>query len=556
MRASTTHFTLALTTFFSLALLASCDGENATPIQPSDSEDGPVIPLMASTSTAFQPEPLTPTADTIALWVSPGLPETLRTTAMALEGAAGRPIQHVDEPALATVRVEADAERPLATWVYAVVAPFPTLEDAMSMEALRAAWSGDGMGTAWYLTAATAGAMESVFGSPGAEVDLLDGDEEVLARAWEDRSARAIVPFEALEPRWKVLEVDGDSPVRKAFDVERYPLVVRFGLSGDPQAVEAVRAALDWPTTNWERDHLTIVVMTGVTALTRLTAWKMAVNGPLYPGELIGDWLREADLAHVSNEVAFSSACPRPEPYSTTMTFCSDPEHIALLDGLGVDLVELTGNHVLDWGPEAFFYTLALYRQHGLATFGGGANLEQAQQPALVEHNGNRLAFLGCNPAGPPYAWATASSPGATPCDEDVLFAELGELRSEGYLPVFTFQWAESERPMPLPNQVAAFRRAIDAGAVVVSGSQAHRPQTYEFYNDGFIHYGLGNLFFDQMQALQLRQELIDRHVFYNGRHINTEVLTALLEDYAQPRPMTPEERAALLAEIFAASGW
>jgi poly-gamma-glutamate synthesis protein (capsule biosynthesis protein) len=77
-----------------------------------------------------------------------------------------------------------------------------------------------------------------------------------------------------------------------------------------------------------------------------------------------------------------------------------------------------------------------------------------------------------------------------------------------------------------------------------------------EFYQGRFIHYGLGNLFFDQMQALELRQEMIDRHVFYAGRHVSTELLTALLEDFAQPRPMTSDEREAFLRKIFTASGW
>jgi poly-gamma-glutamate synthesis protein (capsule biosynthesis protein) len=52
------------------------------------------------------------------------------------------------------------------------------------------------------------------------------------------------------------------------------------------------------------------------------------------------------------------------------------------------------------------------------------------------------------------------------------------------------------------------------------------------------------------------RREFLDRHVFYDGRYISTELLTALLEDYSRPRPMTPQERAAFLAEYFSISGW
>ncbi len=77
-----------------------------------------------------------------------------------------------------------------------------------------------------------------------------------------------------------------------------------------------------------------------------------------------------------------------------------------------------------------------------------------------------------------------------------------------------------------------------------------------EFGEGAFIHYGLGNLFFDQMQSLELRQQFIDRHVIYDGRHISTQLLTSLLENYSRPRPMRSDERATFLVEIFQESGW
>jgi len=54
----------------------------------------------------------------------------------------------------------------------------------------------------------------------------------------------------------------------------------------------------------------------------------------------------------------------------------------------------------------------------------------------------------------------------------------------------------------------------------------------------------------------QVRWEKIQRHTFYDGRHLSTEILTAMLEDYARPRPMTVEERLVFLEEIFTASDW
>jgi poly-gamma-glutamate synthesis protein (capsule biosynthesis protein) len=95
------------------------------------------------------------------------------------------------------------------------------------------------------------------------------------------------------------------------------------------------------------------------------------------------------------------------------------------------------------------------------------------------------------------------------------------------------------------------------AGAVIVSGSQAHQPQAFEFSDGGIVHHGLGNLFFDQLDvSAATRQGFIDLHIFYGGQHISTELVTIYFIDYARARLMTPQERADLLQAVFSASGW
>jgi hypothetical protein len=536
------------------AVLVGC-----APMAGSGAEPSPTVPSPQATPslTPFQPEAPTPTPAKISIWVAPGVPDPLADQVRALVADAPESFLTVDDASSAAVRVEPFPDRELSRWIYAVVAPFPTVEDGLTGDDLHQAWAAPGGGAqAWLITPQTREALRSLLGDPGNGLQDVEGESDLIDRAWAVRPSRAVVPFESLDPRWKVLELDGQSPLHKDFTPDTYPLTVPFGLSGDPAAVDAVQSRLTWPASNRDPERLSVVVITGVTALTRATAWMMDLQGVDFPAELVGDWLRQADITHVSNEVSFSEACPPADPSPANMRFCSAPGYIKLLEDVGVDVVELTGNHLIDWGQPAMLYTLDLYQQRGWATFGGGADLDASMQPALLEDHGNRFAFLGCNPAGPSFDWATATSPGSTPCDFGRLYAELADLRAQGYITIFTFQWAESYRSSPLPDQVAGFREAVDAGAMIVSGSQAHQPQGFEFYDGSFIHYGPGNLFFDQMWSEPTRQEFIDRYVFYDGKHIGTELLTAYLEDYAQPRPMTSDERRSFLETIFAASGW
>ena len=101
------------------------------------------------------------------------------------------------------------------------------------------------------------------------------------------------------------------------------------------------------------------------------------------------------------------------------------------------------------------------------------------------------------------------------------------------------------------------FRALAEAGAVIVSGSQAHQPQAMTFEGNSFVHYGLGNLFFDQYDvSLATRQGFIDWHVFYDGKYISTELVPILFVDYARPRLMNADEKQQLYNAVFSASGW
>jgi poly-gamma-glutamate synthesis protein (capsule biosynthesis protein) len=228
-----------------------------------------------------------------------------------------------------------------------------------------------------------------------------------------------------------------------------------------------------------------------------------------------------------------------------------------LLEDIGTDVVELSGDHFQDWGTDAMFHTLDLYRERGWLYYGGGADLADGRKALVLEHNRNKIAFIGCNEKGGSFAQASDSQPGAAACDIDWMTGEISRLKAEGYLVIATFQHHEYYTYHAQPDQQRDFRQMAEAGAVVVSGSQAHQPQGMEFLNGSFIHYGLGNLFFDQYGLCEAcRQGLIDRHVFYDGRYISTELLPIQFIDYARSRPMTLEEAKELFQVLFQASGW
>ena len=472
----------------------------------------------------------------------------------------------VNDPSKADVVLQPGQEAPISRWVYVLVAPFPTIPDEVKFADLENVWkngaNADFPTTGLSVDPQTMKVLTESMGIPDTTFIKEIPSSEILDNAW-NTNTWAIIPFEDLVPRWKVLLVDGQSPIRKGFDPTAYPLTVQFSLvsktDNGKKSVDAlgqVEKQAILVNSNFDPGKMTILTMTGVTALVRGTAAMMELKGVTYPAIDIRDILRNADLTHISNEVPFAVNCPPPSP-DTNLQFCSKDKYIDLLKDVGTDIVEMSGDHFADWGAEAMLHTLDLYQQLGWKTYGGGTNLEEAKKPLLIENNGNKLAFLGCNAKEPGYATAAIDNPGAWHCDWDYMSKTVRELRDQGYLPIVTFQHLEFYSYTPKAQLVTDFELMADSGAVIVSGSQAHQPHAMEFREDAFLHYGLGNLFFDQVyEGEPERQAFIDRHIFYNNKYINTELIPIYFIDLARARPMTELERENLLDLIFKASGW
>ena len=528
----------------------------------------PFATLQPSATTTLAP---TSTPMAFGLYRAPEIPDALVTES----DRWGIPL--ISDPEGAALHLElasAGDESTIAsrsTWVYALVAPFPTVTDGVTLDELKAAWDGSSAGqtacvqcepltgSPLWMTESTLAVFTALWGAPDSDSVRTVPANELVDAFWDNRPAWGIVPFEELGPKLKVLTVDGQSPIHNDFNVASYPLKAEFALRAfDREPATLSLAILD---TNREPTRLTTIILTGVTALVRATAYTMEAKGVTYPGRDIREMLRAADITHISNEIPFFTGCTFPNPSRTKLVFCSDPKYIELLKDVGTDVVELTGNHFADYGPGAMLETLDIYNQNGIPYYGGGADLADSRKPLLLEHNGNKIAFIGCNPVDlgrPPVA--TETKPGAAPCDHKFQVRTIEALKAQGYLVIATFQHQEYYSPEARPDQLEDFHRVADAGASIVSGSQAHFAQMMEFYGDSFIHYGLGNLFFDQMGDIPyypgIRREFLDRYTIYNGKLISLELLTAMLEDYSRPRPMTPEERASFLNKYFHHSGW
>jgi len=550
---------IALLLVLTLSLLFSAC-QTLAPIQAASTETAsPTTPPPTATSL---PSP-TPTATPgpLKLHLSPELPAEVFAS---IPTPLGMVLSNDPQEADIIIEVASDEQiyELVSYQVYALVAPFFTVQDDIALKQLTVLLSGkeDQEETPFNAIFATEpiSLLKRLLDSKNPNQVKLSPTDDLSAipdGSW------MIVPFDELQPEFKVISIDGLNPLDDDFDPSDYalslPIGVRIGTSDreiDPDQLVSLL-----PESNYKPDQLTSLIMTGVTAMARDTAFVMSTEGALYPGTNIRSIMRASDLTHISNEVSFFENCPFPDPDYEGFIFCSDPEYMDLLIDLGTDIVELTGNHNNDvraiYKVDSVPYSLDLYRKNDMQWYAGGTNLTNAKAPLKIEHNGNKLAFVGCNSYGPYMAWATDDSSGSAPCEDwEWIKQSIAELKQEGYLPIVTLQFQEEYLYTATSMAIRDFRPLAEAGAVIVNGSQSHVGKALEFYSDALIHYGLGNLFFDQPGFFITYDGFIQKHFFYQGRHISTQLLTITLEDTAKPRFMTEDERAKFLQDIFDAS--
>lgn len=523
----------------------------------------PLSPLTAGMAAAT-PRAIVESGEKLTLALGEALPtELISATTMLVQERTDMVIAPPDSPEVTILfDWKAEAGEPIYQQFFAAATRFDTIDLNLRSLHVQRAWNGNtSRFTQVAILADTLPALTQLLGDAGDSVEAYTDMTELVAAVWADHDILALVPFEQLQPSLAVYSVDGQTPVENAvkFNPSAYPLVATVYAHLQPGAPSDAlsRLSATLPTTNRDANKLTVVAMTGVTAMVRLTAAEMDQRGAAWPAETVGPELAAADITAISNEVPFVPDCET-NTDEENLVFCSKPEYMETLRASGADIIGLTGNHQNDFGLDDALVSLDIYAEEELPVYGGGADRAKAIAPLFIEHNGNKLAFLGANSYGPESAWATDFSPGSARFDLSIMSAMIRSIKESGDASVvFTeLQYQESYDVTPLYDQRLDFSALARAGADIVTGVQSHVPQAIEFVEGRTILYGLGNLYFDQMWTEETREGLIVKHTIYNGRHISTQLLPTLLYDYGQPRWPDPARRAAILAKVFGASVW
>ena len=162
---------------------------------------------------------------------------------------------------------------------------------------------------------------------------------------------------------------------------------------------------------------------------------------------------------------------------------------------LGVNLVSMANNHILDYGEDGLRDTLKAVQSKNLDWVGIGKNAKEARRIFYKEIKGRKVAFIAvCERE---FSGATINSAGANLFDPFDTIDDIEEARRNAEYVIVFYHGGKEYVPYPSPNLQKICRAMVRRGADYVFCQHSHCVGCYEKYQDGYIIYGQGNFIFD-----------------------------------------------------------
>lgn len=231
--------------------------------------------------------------------------------------------------------------------------------------------------------------------------------------------------------------------------------------------------------------------------------------------ELVG-----ADITFGQLETSFATVGTRlPQARHAVL---ARPEGAAALGRAGFNAISMAGNHVLDWGNEAFFETKANLEAADITIVGAGRNIADARKPArFTLPDGTTVALLAYSSILPQAYWADERRPGCAPMraftvyeqvehdqpgtparvhtfphpgDLAAMEADIRAAKASADVVIVSQHWGiHFVRAVIADYQRAVARAAIAAGADAIIGGHAHILKGVEFIAGKPVFYSLCN---------------------------------------------------------------
>lgn len=212
---------------------------------------------------------------------------------------------------------------------------------------------------------------------------------------------------------------------------------------------------------------------------------------------LLGDFLPECEAADL---VIANLECPLIEKESPIKkcgpNLGAPVDCVNGLKAMGIDIVGLANNHIMDHGPQGLRTTMRTLEENGIAHVGAGENLEAARKIVIHKVQSVRIGILAL--AEHEFGIASIDGPGANPLDIIDAVRNINACRASFDRLIVLLHGGNEHYQYPRPRLMDTCRFLVEQGANAVICQHSHCAGCMETYQGAPIVYGQGNFLFDR----------------------------------------------------------
>lgn len=177
-------------------------------------------------------------------------------------------------------------------------------------------------------------------------------------------------------------------------------------------------------------------------------------------------------------------------------------ESVNLLKKIPNLLVNLSNNHIRDYGDKGVLNTISVLEKNGIAYVGVGKNIMEMKKACIHTVQHKKIAVFACTEHE--FSHANAECAGANPIDDSEDIFTIQQLAVENDYVIVLYHGGCEFYEYPTPLQQKRLRNYVRAGADAVICQHSHCIGSIEEYQKGTIIYGQGGFLFAN------RKEVID----------------------------------------------
>lgn len=208
----------------------------------------------------------------------------------------------------------------------------------------------------------------------------------------------------------------------------------------------------------------------------------------------VASYLSQFDYVIGNLETPFSE---KKKPYGAKSAYISsDKECIKILNHLHISAVNLSNNHIFDYGEEGYNLTVDLLNKNGIKYFGTDG------KSFYIKDKNNKLAFSGfCCYTSNPLKNVEYGSHGVNEFDFTKVSEILNENSSKGYFNIFSVHSGFEHVNYPSLENIIISRKLAEISPYIYYGHHPHVIQGLEKYKGSLIAHSLGNFSFDDVYS-------------------------------------------------------